>query len=236
FGRATTGRATAAWLVAQRSVKLHASYGSSFRSPSFLDLYGQSAFYHGNPNLRPEEARGWDLGADYYFAQKRGSLSVTWFDNDFTDLIASSPDFSSVINIQSARTRGAEISTHALLPGAIELRASFTYLEADNLTSRTRLLRRPRQAGSLDVWHNFGSVSIGAGVNSAAHRRDVDAKTFAQIAAEDYTVTRVYAAWQATPRLAFKARIENVLDEAYEEVNGYPALGLGAFAGATWKF
>ena len=237
FGRATTGRATAAWLVARRSVKLRASYGTAFRSPSFLDLYGQSAFYVGNPNLRPERARGWDAGVDFYFAQKRVTLSATWFDTDFTDLIASTPDFRSVINIQRARTRGAELSAQASLPGAVELRASYTYLEADNLTSHTRLLRRPRQSGSLDAWHDFGGgISAGAGVAFAAHRRDVDAKTFAQIDAEDYTVARLYAAWQATPRLALKVRLENLLNEKYEPVNGYPALGFGAFAGAEWKF
>lgn len=237
FGRATTGRATAAWLVASRSVKLRASYGTAFRSPSFLDLYGTSAFYHGNPNLAPERARGWDAGADFYLAQKRGTLSATWFDTSFTNLIASSPDFSSVINIQRARTRGAELAAQASLPAAVEVRASFTYLEAQNLTSNTRLLRRPRQSGSLDAWHDFGrGVSAGAGVTFAAHRRDVNAKTFAQIDAEDYTVARLYAAWQATPRLALKVRVENLLDERYEEVNGYPALGRGAFAGAEWKF
>ena len=237
FGRATTGRATAAWLVAQRRVKLRASYGTAFRSPSFLDLYGKSAFYHGNPNLNPEKARGWDAGADFYFAQKRGTLSATWFDTRFTDLIASSPDFSSVINIQRARTRGAELAAQVSLPAAVELRASFTYLEAQNLTSHTRLLRRPRQSGSLDAWHDFGrGVSAGAGLTFAASRRDVNAKTFAPIDAEDYTVARLYAAWQATPRLAVKVRCENLLDEQYEEVNGYPALGRGVFVGAEWKF
>ncbi len=237
FGRATTGRATAAWLVAQRSLKLRTSYGTAFRSPSFLDLYGKSAFYHGNPNLRPERARGWDVGADYYFAQKRGTLSATWFNTAFTDLIASSPDFTSEINIQRARTRGAELAAQGALPGAITLRSSFTYLEADNSTSNTRLLRRPRQSGSLDAWHDFGGgVSAGAGMTFAAHRRDVDAKTFAQIDAEDYTVTRLYAAWQATPQLALKVRLENFLNEKYEPVNGYPALGFGAFGGAEWKF
>jgi vitamin B12 transporter len=69
-----------------------------------------------------------------------------------------------------------------------------------------------------------------------AKRRDVDARTFGQIDAEDYTVARVYVAWQATPRLAIKARLENLLDEKYEEVNGYPALGFGAFGGLEWKF
>ncbi len=242
FGRATTGRVTAAWLVAQRNVKLRASYGTAFRSPSFLDLYGQSAFYHGSfydtPSriLKPEQAHGWDAGVDYYFAQKRGTLSATWFDTDFTNLIASSPDFTTEINIQKARTRGAELAAQATLPG-VTARASSTYLEAQNLTSNTRLLRRPRQSGSLDAWHDFGGgLSAGIGVTFAAHRRDVDAKTFAQIDQEDYTVTRLYMAWQATSRLKLKLRFENLLNEKYEEVNGYPALGFGAFGGAEWKF
>ena len=64
----------------------------------------------------------------------------------------------------------------------------------------------------------------------------MNARTFAQIDHEDFTVTRVYAAWQVTKRLAVKARLENLFDENYEEVNGYPALGFGAFAGAEWKF
>jgi len=237
FGRATTGRATAAWLAVPKTLKLRTSYGTAFRSPSFLDLYGQSAFYVGNPHLRPETARGWDAGVDYYFAQRRGTLSVTWFNTDFTDLIASTPDFRSEENIQRARTRGAELSAQASLPGAVELRAGYTYLEAQNLTSNTRLLRRPRASGSLDAWHDFGGgVSAGAGVRFAAHRRDVDARTFAPIDAEDYTVTRLYAAWQATPRLALKVRLENLLGEKYEEVNGYPALGFGVFAGVEWKW
>ena len=88
FGHATTGRVTAAWLVANRSLKFRASGSTAFRSPSFLDLYGQSAFYVGNPNLRPEEARGWDAGVDYYLPAKRGTLSATWFETDYDDLIA----------------------------------------------------------------------------------------------------------------------------------------------------
>ncbi len=237
FGRATTGRATAAWLVAPRAFKLRASYGTAFRSPSFLDLYGQSAFYVGNPNVRPERARGWDSGVDYYLPNKNGTLSATWFETDFTDLIASTANFRSVENIQRALTRGAELTARAILPAAIEIRASFTYLEAQNLTSNTRLLRRPRQSGRIDAWHDFGAgVSAGAGMNFAAHRRDVNAKTYAQIDQEDYTVTRVYAAWQLNPHLALKLRFENLLNENYEEVNGYPALGFGAFGGLEWKF
>jgi len=237
FGRATTGRGTVAWLVAERAVKLRASIGTAFRSPSFLDLYGQSTFYTGNPHLRPERARGWDAGVDWYLPQRRGTLGLTWFDTKFANLIASTPDFRSVENIQRARTRGLEASATLNLARGTELRASYTYLEAENLTAGTRLLRRPRHRASADLWREFGSgISGGAGIASTAQREDVNAQNFRTIDGEDFTVVRVFGTWQATPRFAVKARLENLLGERYEEVHGYPALGFGAFAGVEWKF
>ena len=237
FGRATTGRGTAAWLVANRTLKLRASYGTAFRSPSFLDLYGQSAFYVGNPNLRPERARGWDAGVDHYLPNHRGTLGVTWFETTFTNQIASTPNFRSVENIQRARTRGAEFSARIAVTPTSDLRMSYTYLEAENLTAGTRLLRRPRHRASVDLWHDCGrGLSGGVGAAFTAQREDVHARTFSTIDGEDFSVVRVYVAWQATPRLAVKARIENLLDEDYEEVNGYPALGVGTFAGVEWKW
>jgi vitamin B12 transporter len=49
-------------------------------------------------------------------------------------------------------------------------------------------------------------------------------------------VLRIYGSWQVRDRITVKARIENLLDERYEDVNGYPALGVGAFAGLEWRF
>ena len=239
FGRATTGRATAAWLSADSRWKVRASYGTGFRAPGFLDLYGQSAFYVGNPNLKAEKARGWDGGVDYFLADKKGILSATWFDTRFSNLIVF--DFGvfpgTTANVERARTRGLELAGKFALPGAVQVRLAYTYLEADNLTQGIRLLRRPRNSGSIDVWRDFGrGFSAGTGVAFVADRMDVNAATFATVRGEDYTVARIYGAWQATPRLAVKARLENLLDEKYEEVNGYPQLGFGAFAGVEWKF
>src|SRR5258708_4429054 len=239
FGPATTGRATAAWVSRESRWKGRASYGTAFRSPAFLDLYGQSPFYVGNPDLKPEKARGWDAGVDYFLAGNRGVLSATWFDTRYRDLIVF--DFGvfpgTTANVDRARTDGVELAGKFTLPGAVQVRLAYTYLEAENQTSNTRLLRRPRNSGSLDLWHDFGrGFSAGTGVAFAADRMDVNAATFAIIRAEDYTVARLYGAWQVNARLAVKARIENLLNAHYEEDNGYPQLGFGAFAGVEWKF
>jgi len=241
FGRATTGRATAAWLVAQRALKLRASYGTGFRSPSFLDLYGRSAFYVGNRNLKAESSRGWDAGMDFYLPDRRGTLSATWFQSNVTNLI----DYNfavfpgTVMNVGRARMSGVELAAHVNLPGAVQASASYTYLDAERLlpTAHVRLLRRPRQQYSADASRDFGAgFTAGAGVRVVTRRRDIDPQTFAVIDAPDFAVARIYAAWQATPRFAVKARVENALDRKYEPVTGYPAPGIGAFGGVEWKF
>ena len=238
FGRATTGRVTAAWLPVPRRLKLRASYGTAFRSPSFLDLYGQSAYYVGNPRLQPEHARGWDGGADLYLADGRGTVSATWFENDYRDLIVY--DFSvfpgTTANVDRARTRGLEFAWKERLAPGWEARLGCNYLEADDLTQQTRLLRRPRHTLTAGVERRAGRWSGGAGLVYVADRQDVDPVTFATIDAPDYTVVRVYAAWAATDRLTVKLRVENLLDRHYEEVAGYPALGAGVFAGIEARF
>lgn len=241
FGHATTGRATIAWLPIPKTLKLRASYGTGFRSPSFLDLYGQDAYYVGNPTLRPERARGYDAGADYYLPNGRGTLSATWFQTDFRDLIEY--DFtvfpSTVVNVGKARTRGVELSGRTLLSKTLEASLSYTYLQALSLDSapRTELLRRPRHQVSADLHNDFGGgFTAGAGVLYIGHRADVDAQTFATITDPDYAIVRVYAAWQVTANVTVKARLENALNRHYEPVNGYPALGLGAFGAVEYRF
>ena len=239
FGRATTDRLTAAWLSPDSRWKVRSSYGTAFRAPSFLDLFGQEAYYVGNPRLNPEKAVGWDAGVDYFFARNRGRVSATWFNTEYHNLIVY--DFGvfpgTTANVERARTQGLELAGKFTLPGAVEVRVAYTYLEADNLSQNIRLLRRPRHSGSIDVWHQLGDAfSLGLGAAVVADRQDVDAATFATTQGENYTVVRIYGEWKATSRVAVKARIENLLNEKYEQVNGYPQPGIGAFAGVEWKF
>jgi len=73
-------------------------------------------------------------------------------------------------------------------------------------------------------------------VRVVAQREDVHAGNFATIEGEDYSVVRLYAAWAIGDRLTVRARVENVLDESYEEVHGYPQLPVGGFAAVEWRW
>ena len=238
FGSSLTGRATLAWLTPDRSLKLRASYGTGFNAPSFLELYGVATGYVGNPDLKPERSQGGDAGFDVYLPKGEGTLSATWFQTDYRNLIEY--DFSSypgtTANVDRARTDGVELEAKLNLVAGIELHASYTYLNAYDLTQGVRLLRRPRNSGSADLWRDFGrGWSAGAGVQVVAGRQDVDAQSFLTVNDPDYAVARVYTAWKATSRLTLKARVENALNEKYQPVNGYPAPGFGVFGDVDWK-
>jgi vitamin B12 transporter len=47
---------------------------------------------------------------------------------------------------------------------------------------------------------------------------------------------RVFASYALATRLELKVRVENALNERYEEVYGYPALPRGAFGSLTWRY
>ena len=227
----TTGRLTAAWLLANRSVEFRGSYGTGFNQPSLLELYGRADVgYAGNPALAPGALpRGWDAGVDYYVSRKPGAL----LERDLVPERFREPD----------RIQFRRLSRHDGERGA-----------GPNPRPRTRApvrARRPRPGESGphpprgrgsdgDGRRRFCSAapitppastsgptwaagfSLGAGGTWVGVRADVDAQTFATVNDPGYDVARIYAAWQANRHLSLKVRVENALDRRYEPVNGYP--------------
>ena len=54
--------------------------------------------------------------------------------------------------------------------------------------------------------------------------------------ADDYAVVGIFFNYQVTKGFEIHSRIDNVFDEDYEEVDGYPALGINANAGIRYSF
>jgi len=53
---------------------------------------------------------------------------------------------------------------------------------------------------------------------------------------DDYTLVNLNAALNATENLDCYVRLENLLDEDYEEVYGFQTPGLGAHLGVRYNF
>ncbi|MGA9574164.1 MAG: TonB-dependent receptor, partial [Lysobacterales bacterium] len=68
--------------------RLRGSAGTGSKAPTFTERYGYfEDFFIGNPNLKPESSRGWEIGLDGRWASDRFQTQLTYFDQDLQDEI-----------------------------------------------------------------------------------------------------------------------------------------------------
>ncbi|MFN7927478.1 MAG: TonB-dependent receptor [Blastocatellia bacterium] len=130
------------------ATKLRASYGAGIKAATLVEAFSPNTFFLGNPGLKPERARSFDVGVEQLFARDRLRVEAVYFDNHFRDQIAYVGDpatfggpiktaqgvLTSFINNDRARARGLELSM-ALRP-ARQLSVSGSYtLTASQLTA-----------------------------------------------------------------------------------------------------
>lgn len=235
-GAATTWRTGIAWRP-RPTTKLRATYGTGFAAPGSEDRFGVPGWGQlPNPELQPEESRGWDAGIDQDLLAGRLTLGATYFHNRFRDLFDwETVDFTTfqgrTINRARATTQGLELAVGARPAELVVVRLAYTWLEAEDDLTGARLVRRPRHTidGEVRV-QVHRDWSLGVGSRFVGRRLDAGQRL------EDYTTVRVFTAWSVRPGIQLQARVENALDEAYEEVLGYPALPRGAYVSAEWSF
>jgi vitamin B12 transporter len=229
FGDEATYRFAGVLKLFKTHTRLKASAGTGFKAPTLNDL-----FFPGfsNPNLQPEESFGWDAGFEQDLFGRKATVGARYFHNDIDNLIAF--DFVTFLpqNIQRARTSGVELFAEARPSDAVTLRGGYTYLDAQNLTTGMRLLRRPRHSGSVGAnWRCCKRVALHTDATFVGSRLDVGNVNNAG-----------YIKWDAgftvdvTPRFQIFGRMENLLDDRYEEAKGFPALGRTWYLGAKLRF
>ncbi|HEX8915659.1 MAG TPA: TonB-dependent receptor [Humisphaera sp.] len=229
---AWTYRLTGAYYVLP-ATKLHASYGTGFKSPSLSNLY--SSF--GSPDLKPEKVDGWDVGVTQGFWNDRLSVDATFFRNDFDNLIDYDFVANKLQNVGAATTQGVELSLTARPTDAVSLFASYTYTDARNLDSDQTLLRRaPHKVSAGGTWRYSpkGDVTVTLVYNGG--RADIDPVTFGRTSNGPYTLLNIATQYRLTDHVTVYARVENALDQDYEEVAGFGTAAVSAFGGVRFSF
>jgi vitamin B12 transporter len=236
FGDATTGRAGVSWLPLP-TTKLRATYGTGFSAPGSDDRFGVPSWgQRPNPELQAEKSRGWDVGVDHAFRDGTLAVGATYFHNTFRNLFEwETVDWTTyegrIVNRARARTEGLELALQLAPVHGLQTRLAYTYLEARDESNRTRLIRRPRHVLDAEVRTAPTTAwTLGVGARVVADRVEGGA------AVEDFTTVRVFTSYAVRSDLLVKLRVENALDERYEEVLGYASLPRGAFGSIEWRF
>lgn len=247
FENATTWRTTAAYLFRHTGTRLHGSYGTGVKNPTFADLYGFFGDFIGNPDLRPEHSRGFDLGVEQSMLNNQLVVDVTYFKQDLEDEITNTfvddglgGFIGTAINQDGESTReGVEVALAAAVAEGLTVNASYTYLEAEEPNDLSEI-RRPKHLASLYVNYEFMErrANLNLGVDYNGKTFDDDFSTFPSVRRElsDYAVVSVAGSYAVADNVQLFARAENLFNEDYEEIFGNNTPGLGVFGGVKITF
>jgi len=230
------------------------AYGQGIEEPTPLESFDSDPCSPGNPNLRPQRSRTFNVGIDQYFDSDRFRVSATYFANEFRDLISPTPGtqsgcpFGSIVflNTNLARARGVDFSTTARLARWLSLNANYSFDNSRVLQSSTagtgfqepgdHLLRRPVNSGN--VWLNANyrrfNININAYITGAGTDSDFDGLGLNRnpgYARFDLASTVLLARG-----VSFYGRVTNLLDKQYQDVIGFPALGRDFRIGLSYRF
>jgi vitamin B12 transporter len=229
FGSNATG--SLAWgMRLSDGLRVYASIGSAFKSPSFNELY-----YPGfsNPNLSPERALTTEIG----FKQQLpwGRWSVSAYRSEVDDLIAFDVATFLPQNVSKASLGGLE--------GAIEWRGgpwrisqTLGWLSAEDRSqgfNRGRELpRRPAWSGRSSLEWSGARVDLGASVQFASRRYD-DLANSRELGG--YATVDLTGAWRVSSATEVQVRLANAFDRRYETATLYPALGREFFVTLRYR-
>lgn len=239
FDDQKTWRFTAAWLIPGTDTKLRASYGTGIKNPTLFELFGYTNTYQGNPDLKPEEATGWDAGIAHSFFDGQFVIDFGWFRQDVENLIQGSGSTS--INLPgTSRINGIEASVTIRPVSWADLRLAYTYTDGEDSNGQ-ELVRRAPHIASADLATRFLDNRGRAGLSVVynGEQKDWAYDAFynrSVVTLDDYTLVNLTAAYDLTDTVEIFGRIDNLFDEEYHEVLGYGSRGRAGYAGLRMRF
>jgi vitamin B12 transporter len=241
WGTTTTERGSLAFVIKETGTRLRGSAGTGFRAPTFNDLFFPG---FGNPDLQPEDSLSYDFGIDQKLWGNRIRLGLTYFQNEFDNLITCctplpTAPFGGPFNVGRARSAGIEFTSEVdLLPNLVATLA-YTYTDSENLATDRPLPREPRHRWNIGLtWEPIPRLALFTQVHVVSEQFEA----FGEVYNRGHTRVDVGGTWRILERMGWlkklelTARIQNLLDEGYAEVRGFPALGINALAGLRASF
>ncbi len=237
FGDIWTYRFAGSYLIAKTDTHLHSSVASGFSPPS-----SQDKIFGNNFALEPEKNLGWDMGVDQRFWEGRVAIGLTYFHNDLSNVIGFNGLFKT-LNLGAARTQGIEAEVRVTPIADLTFLATYSYLDAENTSAAditqlpgARLPRRPRNevyVSASYLWCRRLRTTVEAKFVNAREELNFGGPNFD---IEDYAFVNVAAEYEINSCFSVFARVDNLANEQYAEVFGFPALGRAAYGGFRIRF
>jgi vitamin B12 transporter len=236
FGSQSTGSIGYGYRITS-ALRANASLGTSFRAPTFNELYATSgAFNFGVPTNQPEHGRNAEVGLQYEFGDAR--WSATYFHNRITDLIVRIapcplPGYGPLgcpFNVNQGVLKGLSLAG-SMRADKLIYRASLDLQDPKDETTGRRLPRRARTHGTLGLEYDAAGLTTGTELVFSSNRYD-DAANKKRLSG--YGLVNLYASYALAPNWSLFGRWNNVFDKNYELARGFATEGSSVFVGVRY--
>lgn len=235
YGSHTTGSIAYGYRLTS-DLRLNASYGSSFRAPTFNELYYPG---YGISTNKPEEAKNAEAGI--FFDDNTSQFSAVYYNNKATDLLVSTTvcpilptvyKYGCAYNVDKATMSGFTFGGSTTL-GNLTLRGSLDLQNPVDDTTGKRLARRTKQHGSLAAEYAMNKLKLGIEGIFSGQRFDDIANTNVL---PGYGLLNLYASYDVAPNWTVLGRFNNALNKDYETVKNYAMAGSNVFVGLSYGY
>ena len=247
FDDSSSWRATANYAFG--ATTLFASVGESVKNPTFTERYGFFTNFIGNPDLKPEESAQVEIGAKRFLIDDRLELGLTWFDaeleNEINGFVFDPVTFgftSANVDGKSDR-KGVELTFSYIATDRFRIKANYSYLDAteeDFASDSVTEVRRPEHTGSINMDYSFNRGSLNLTVIRTGSQEDLyfpPSPPFQErVTLSAFTLVELSGQYQINHRLSLTGRIENALDEDYEQVFGFESPGAAVYFGLRFNW
>ena len=231
-------------------VAVHAAYGVGVKNPTFIERFGYFSNFIGNPDLVPESSRGWEIGGAFRSSGQAFLGNISWFNERLLDEIngfvfdPSLGGFTAGNRPGVSRRRGLELQAQWNAMSRLSFAGAYTYLHADEPDSGDAMvheLRRPRHTGNLNIHYDLAERGIGINLNLAYTGEQPDIfyppwpNPSRRVTLDAFLLASLTATWQATPRVRWHVRAENLGDTGFEEVYGFRGPGRSIHLGVQFS-
>ena len=201
-------------------LRLYTNYNEAFRLPTLQELY---LFPSSNPELEPESARSFELGA-FLFFWKQDHLKIALFQNDVKNIIGllGIPPTIRYQNSAEANQSGVELQLYHQPHKNINVRLSHSYINPDNL-----IAFNPRN--QFKYWMSFRFRNTGVSA-FGKYVSDLYAENNPESKLSDYFLMNITLDYQYR-MFSFTLQLINLLDRRYEVLLNYPAPGFHFLTG-----
>ena len=229
FGAETTAKLGAA-VQLRRNITLRASWGDGFKAPT---LFQTTFFCCGaagpNPDLKPESSSAFDAGLEWTAADGSANFGAAAFSQSTENMIAYAAG--GYENIAEVESDGIELYGGFALSAALRLRANYAFVDARDGGGEA-LIRIPRHSGDLSLDYDAG----GAWSGRLLLRHNGAERNYGVGSIEDWTRLDLTARYRISDRLELFARLENLLDEHYQQILGYGTPGRSGSVGMRLRY